>query len=122
LEIDLSGRDALEIGKTYRDLGVLCVNGEARCLILKAGDVATRAHFAVRDIFTALALEAGVPEGFRLAIVARAAPVRALYRSLFRELRLMRVTVELFEDDEAARRWLRSAHERKEMATGEKAG
>ena len=72
------------------------------------GDVDRGAEKALRVALTTMVL-AGLPGGFRVALVAVARPIEALYRITQRDLVAATLDARLFDNEEAAARWLGGA-------------
>lgn len=97
---------AREVQKCYQDWARACVSEGARCgLLVGTADGDAFVHLAARDAIASMAL-AGLPAGFRLAVVALNAPLIAIYDAVVVEAARRGVEARRFQDDAAAFAWL----------------
>jgi hypothetical protein len=96
---------ASDIGAIYRDLAVLCLENQLRRVLVKPGDDDPLGERALRMALTTMVL-AGLPAGFRLALVAGDQRIEARYRFTESDLCLAGVRTKMFKNEESAARWL----------------
>ena len=83
------------IQECYRNLAAECLNRQGkRILVIGAGGGDSAVHLAGRDSMKAIAL-AGVPPGFRLAVVAATPDMDEVYETFFRSNLPSRSVVEV---------------------------
>ena len=104
--VDCTGCGAREIAQLCQDFAVACVERQLEHALVK-GDGDPQDHFSLRDAFTAMML-AGMAPDFRVALVARAGPLEAAFRSLARDLLALRIGAAVFRRDADAQEWLLS--------------
>lgn len=105
--VDCTACGGRDIARLYRDFAVACVERQLERVLVKAGGGDPQDHLALRDAFTAMTL-GGMPPGFRIALVARAGPIQAAFRTLQRDLRQLRVDAAVFGREDGALEWLLS--------------
>jgi hypothetical protein len=93
-----------EIGAIYRDLAVFCIEKQISRVLVKPGDDDAEER-ALRVAMTTMVL-AGLPAGFRCALVAHDPRIEARYRDTQRDLCMAGVDAKMFETDDSATRWL----------------
>lgn len=91
-----------------RDLAAQCLATHPNRVLVQANGCNPDGHLALRNAFTTLIL-AGIPAGFRLALVTDVQRVRALFGDLQRDLLVLNVHVKAFEEESDAVEWLRHA-------------
>jgi len=97
-----------EVQECYRTLANECVVRQcSRVLIIGLATLDPFYHLAGRDALRSLAL-AGVPDNFRLALVAQSASLIAVYDAAVVEAGRLGLEVRRFITEEEAERWLRS--------------
>ena len=97
-----------EVQECYRALANECVTrGCHRVLILGTAKIDAFSHLALRDLLRAMAL-AGVPEGFRLALVADTANLIAVYDTAVVEAGRLGLDARRFMNEQDAAGWLAS--------------
>jgi hypothetical protein len=95
-----------EIQECYRTLVNECLRRRGKSLlIVGAGGSDSFVHLAGRDSLRALAL-AGVPPGFRLALVAASADMIAIYDAAVIEASRRGIEARRLRDEEQAAAWL----------------
>lgn len=105
--VDCTGCGGRELAQLYRDFAVACIERRLEHVLVVAGGGDPRDHLSLRDAVTVMML-AGVPSGFRIALVAPVAPIEAAFRALQRDLRQRRVEAAVFDHEDRAREWLLS--------------
>src|SRR5260221_2188787 len=78
---------AAELQSTYRAFAVLCIKNRITRALVKAIDSDPAGEHALRDAFTMMLL-AGIPAGWKLALVAGTPAVEARYPNAQRDLTL----------------------------------
>src|SRR5258708_37773724 len=96
---------AAELQSTYRAFAVLCIKSQITWALVKAIDSDPAGEHAVRDAFTMMLL-AGIPAGWKLALVADTPAVEARYRDAQRDLTMAGVDARLFATEQEALSWL----------------
>lgn len=97
-----------EVQECYRAVANECLIGAcSRVLIIGNATVDSFSHLALRDVLRAMAL-AGVPTGFRLAVVASTANLIAVYDTAVIEAGKLAIDVRRFMTEDDAARWLES--------------
>jgi hypothetical protein len=96
-----------EIARLYRDFAAACVERRLERVLVKAGGGDPQDHLSLRDAFTAMML-GGIPSGFRIALVAPAGRIEAVFRALQRDLCQLRIEAAVFGCEDEAREWLLS--------------
>jgi hypothetical protein len=97
-----------EVQECYRAFANECVTGGCnRVLIIGNAKIDAFSHLALRDVLRAMAL-AGVPERFRVAVVAATANLIAVYDTAVVEAGRLGIDVRRFMTEEEAARWLQS--------------
>jgi hypothetical protein len=99
---------ATEIAELFRALAVTCIQKRIARVLVVAGDDDRAGEHALRDALTTIVL-AGVPDDFRLALVAAAPRVKHTYRDAQRDFTAAGATTRLFDTEEEAARWLGDA-------------
>jgi hypothetical protein len=94
-----------EISELYRALAVRCLEMQAARVLVVVGDDEPAGEQALRDALTVMVL-VGLPTGFKLALVTASPKVAYTYRLLPRDLPAAGIRTGLFENEEAAKRWL----------------
>jgi hypothetical protein len=97
-----------EVQECYRAFANECVTGGCkRVLIIGNAKIDAFSHLALRDVLRAMAL-AGVPDRFRVAVVAVTANLIAVYDTAVVEAGRLGIDVRRFLTEEEAARWLES--------------
>ena len=100
---------ANRIRQCYEDWACTCVLGEARrALLIGRSDSDSFTHLAARDAIASMVL-AGVPPGFRLAVVAQSANLIAVYDAVIVEANRRGLEARRFRDEQEAVKWLGAA-------------
>ena len=95
-----------EVQECYRALANECVTGACtRVLVIGNAALDAFSHLALRDALRAMAL-AGVPPGFRLAVVALTGNLIAIYDTAVIEAARLGIEARRFITEEDAARWL----------------
>ena len=105
---DLGPGSAGEIQQCYQDWACACLDGQYRRALLvglSRGD--EFAHLAARDAIASMAV-AGIPAGFRLAVVARNVLLITVYDAVVVAARRHGIDARRFQEEEEAARWLRA--------------
>jgi hypothetical protein len=99
---------AREIQKCYEDWACACVSADLPgALLVGASDGDEFAHLAARDAIASMSV-AGVPAGFRLALVAQDARLIAIYDAVVVEATRRGIEARRFRSEEEAATWLGS--------------
>ena len=97
-----------EVQQCYRAFANECVTRDCgRVLITGNATVDAFAHLALRDALRAMAL-AGVPAGFRVALIAETANLIAVYDAAVVEAGRLGIDAQRFMSEKDAERWLAS--------------
>lgn len=97
---------AVEVQECYRRAAMECLHsGCRRILVLGIANFDPSAHLAGRDALRSLAL-AGVPAGFRLALVALSENLAGIYDDAVREAERLGLEARRFGAEAEAERWL----------------
>ena len=105
---DVGPAHAGEIQKCYQDWACTCLDGGyQRALLVGMSQGDEFAHLAARDAIASMAV-AGIPAGFRLAVVARNVLLIAIYDAVIVAARRHGIDARRFQEEEEAVRWLRS--------------
>ncbi|HUQ73322.1 MAG TPA: hypothetical protein VM183_01250 [Burkholderiales bacterium] len=99
-----------ELSQLYRDLAIECLHGHVKCVLLDALDSDPANDRALRGALTTMLL-AGVPSGFRLALVTNVPSLQRMFAFLVRDLEMLDIPAKLFADNAAAVEWLSQAAE-----------
>jgi len=94
-----------ELESVYRAFAVVCVKNQVSRALVKTADSAPAGERALREAFTTMLL-AGIPSGFKLALLAGTPGVEARYRNTQRDLTMAGIETRLFESEEKALSWL----------------
>ena len=105
LGLDCPRVGAREISQLYRDFALACVDQQVERALLQATDGNADDHLGLRDAFTIMLL-AGIPSGFRVALLARSPLVLELFQALRADLRRLRVEAAVFVEETEALDWL----------------
>ena len=105
LRIEFGYVTVTELAETYRALAVACVERQIARVLILAGDDEPAGERALRDAMTMMVL-AGIPEDFRLALVAALPRAAQTYRNTPRDFNAVGIKTRLFENEEDAARWL----------------
>ena len=108
---DCSHASLAEMAQTCREFAAQCLSRDANRVLVLANGCDPNAHLALRNAFTTMLL-AGIPAGFRLALVTDVPRVRALFADLERDLLILRVSAKAFTDENEAVEWLRKSASR----------
>lgn len=104
---DVGPGHAGEIQKCYEDWACACLDGKCqRAMLVGMSQGDEFAHLAARDAFASMAL-AGIPSGFRLAVVARNVLLIAIYDAVVVAARRHGIDARRFQDEPDAVRWLK---------------
>ncbi|SRR5258706_6668418 len=106
--VDAGRVTEFEVEKIYRQFAVLCIDKQVRRVLVRPGDADPAAERALRVALTSMVL-AGLPSGFKLALVVASAHIEARYRDTERDLRMAGVETKIFPTDDGASRWLRES-------------
>jgi hypothetical protein len=99
------GGTEAEVDALYRDVAVFCIEAQVmRILIKPCGDDGVEER-ALRVALTSMVL-AGLPAGFRFALVAVTDRIRSRYQNTERDLCMAGVDAKMFPTEEGATRWL----------------
>ena len=104
----VSARRADEVQNCYHAIAAECIRHQCRRVLVIGRSVSDAfVHLAGRDALRAVAL-AGVPAGFRLALVAATADLIAIYDTAVLEAGRLGITARRFTSEEDAVCWLAS--------------
>lgn len=108
LAVDCATRgDVRDTAELYRAFAVECVTKKINRVLVKAADCDRETHYALRDALTVMLL-AGIPAGFRLAMVTGTAQVQSFFLELRRDLERLSIQLALFADEAHAVAWLQA--------------
>ena len=97
-----------EVQECYHAFANECVTRTCnRVLIIGNAKIDAFSHLALRDVLRSMAL-AGVPAGFRLAVVANTANLIAVYDTAVVEAGRLGIDAKRFMTEQDAARWLES--------------
>ena len=113
--------NATEIGELFRALAVACIKKPVTRVLVIAGDDEPAGERALRDALTAMVL-AGIPDGFRLAVVAALPRVMRTYRNAPGDFTAAGIPTRLFEGEAEALQWLERAPGRARAGSFQSAG
>ena len=102
---DCGSADLGEMAQACRELAAECVSRDVNRVLVLADGCDPEGNLALRNAFSIMLL-AGIPTGFRLALVTDVPRVRALFVDLERDLRILRVHAKAFGDESEAVEWL----------------
>lgn len=106
LRVSIGPALADEVQECYRAAAMECLRGQCeRVLVVGSAKFDAVAHLAGRDALRSLAL-AGVPAGFRLALVALSANLVRVYDDAVREATRLGLEARRFGAEAEAERWL----------------
>ena len=94
-----------DLAELYQALAVTCIQRQTTRVLVIAGDDEPAGERALRDALTIMVL-AGIPEGFRLALVAALPSAAQTYRNTQSDFNAAGIATRLFESEEEAVRWL----------------
>lgn len=103
--VDCRNADLALWSDRSRALAVACIQQDVNRVLVDAIDCDPAGHFALRDALTALIL-AGVPPGFRLALVTNVSRLEAFFGILRRDLEWLSIPARCFADRGEALAWL----------------
>ena len=103
--VDCRDADARMWSERTRAFAVACIEQNVNRVLVDATDCDTEGHYALRDALTTLIL-AGIPTGFRLALVTNVSRLQALFGPLQRDLQLLQIPARCFAEDGEAIDWL----------------
>jgi hypothetical protein len=104
--VDFRGCNSHDVSAVYQAFALLCARQKVRAALLEAGDEDADGHYALRDTLVTLARIAGIPLGFRLALVASSGMIEKVYRIMQDELRALGCDVRIFRIAREAQQWL----------------
>ena len=105
LRAELGYGTATEIAEVSRGLAAACIRNQiTRVLIVAGGDDPAGEH-CLRNALTMMVL-AGIPRGFRLALVTPLPRTAHIYRNTRGDFNAAGVRTNLFHKEEDALRWL----------------
>ena len=104
--VDFRGCNSHEVSAVYQAFALLCARQKVRAALLKAGDEDPDCHYALRDTLVTVARIAGIPLGFRLALVAGSCMIEKVYGIMQAELRALGCDVRVFRFAWHAQQWL----------------
>ena len=105
LRLEFGYATVTEIAELYRALAVTCVERQITRVLIVAGDDEPAGERALRNALTMMVL-AGVPRGFRLALVAAVPRVADTYRNTPRDFTAAGIGTRLFDSEADAAHWL----------------
>lgn len=108
LRVQFSYATATEIAELFRALAVRCIEAQIKRVLVLAGDDDPAGERSLRDALSVMVL-AGMPNGFRLAVVAELPRVAQTYRNTQRDFTAAGIPTRLFDHPEEAMRWLEGA-------------
>lgn len=108
LLVDCNHADGHDMSDACRELAVECLARQTNRVLVQALGCDPEAHFPLRNAFTTMVL-AGIPSGFRLALVTDVPRVRALFGNLQQDLQLLNIHVRAFLQESEAADWLQQA-------------
>ena len=108
LVVEAASTNSAEVADIFRSFAVRCLEKQINRVLVKTGDSDPAAEHALRDALATILL-AGIPAGFRMALVAATPQVRGSYRTAQRDLVLAGVDARLFDGEAEAVRWLDGA-------------
>lgn len=91
--------------KLFRALAAACVREQYRRVLIVAGEHDRAGEHALRDALTVMVL-AGLPAGFRLALVASSERGQFAYCNALQDLCAAGIAVRVLRGEEEARGWL----------------
>ncbi|HEY3077930.1 MAG TPA: hypothetical protein VGJ74_22370 [Burkholderiales bacterium] len=97
--------NGVEVADIFRSFAVRCLQKQINRVMVKTGDSDPAGERALRDAFTTILL-AGIPSGFRIALVAGTPLIQARYRNAQRDLAMAGVDAKLFDSEAEAVWWL----------------
>ena len=104
----VSGRLAEDVQRCYRMVAAECIEHQCRRALVIGHSISDAfVHLAGRDALRSLAL-AGVPAGFRLALVAATSDLIAIYDTAVLEAGRLGITARRFTSEDDAVCWLAS--------------
>ena len=109
LALDCPRVSARELSQLYRDFAVACLREQVDRALVRASGGNADDHLGLRDAFTTMLL-AGIPSGFRVALLARSPSVLEVFQALRVDLRRVRLDAAVFVDETEALDWLASSH------------
>ena len=105
LRLEFGYATVTKIAELYRALAVTCVERQVTRVLIVAGDDEPAGERALRNALTMMVL-AGVPRGFRLALVAAVPRVADTYRNTPRDFTAAGIGTRLFDNEADAAHWL----------------
>jgi hypothetical protein len=108
---DCRHADLPEMAQTCRELAAKCLSSDANRVLVLANGCNPDGNLALRNAFTTMLL-AGIPAGFRLALVTDVPRVTALFAYLERDLLVLGVHARSFGHESEAVDWLRKSASR----------
>ena len=105
LLVEAGSTNGAEVADVFRSFAVRCLQKQITRVLVRVADSDAVGERALRDSFTVMLL-AGIPEGFRIALVAATPSIRSRYRDTHSDLALAGVEARLCESEEEATQWL----------------
>jgi hypothetical protein len=105
LAVDCRGADIRMWSERARAFAVACLENDLNRVLIDAADSDSDGYSAVRDAMTTLIL-AGIPHGFRLAVVTNVPRLHALFVDVQRDLLRLGVPARCFSEETRALEWL----------------
>jgi hypothetical protein len=105
LVVEAGLTNGAEVADIFRSFAARCLEKQINRVMIKAGDSDPGGERALRDAFTTILL-AGIPMGFKIALVAGTPLIEARYRNAQRDLVLAGVDAKLFDSEAEAVWWL----------------
>ncbi|TMH63912.1 MAG: hypothetical protein E6H57_16485 [Betaproteobacteria bacterium] len=109
--------NGVEVADIFRSFAARCLQKQINRVMLKTGDGDPAGERALRDAFTTILL-AGIPSGFKIALVAGTPLIQARYRNAQRDLVMAGVDAKLFDSEAEAVWWLDGQDRGTRAATG----
>ena len=108
LRVSVGPALSVEVQDCYHAFANVCLTRTCkRVLIIGNAKIDAFSHLALRDVLRSMAL-AGVPAGFRLAMVADTANLIAVYDTAVVEAGRLGIDAKRFMTEQDAARWLES--------------
>lgn len=116
--IDFRGCDSHELSSIYEAFALLCVSDSVHVALLRAGDEDPDLHYTLRDVLATVVRIVGIRVRFRLALVARSAPIENVYAAMQGDLRALGCDARTFRSERTAYLWLRGGQGARKCAGG----
>jgi hypothetical protein len=105
LRVDCGDRIGAELSEIYRAFAAICIAKQAQRVLVSSGDGDIDGHRALRDALATMLL-AGIPAGFRIALVTGNRAIERMFHDVRSDLRVLDIEAGIYATEKAAVEWL----------------